>query len=135
MTEPARTRVTAFGAMEGVTEAVALIGRTGARSFELLWTHPEYPMTVDEEPPGGVDVVWTVGAEYEIRRRGRRPVRLVRTASARSVDGDHGEAILAVCLDLLRDLGANVTTFGDRLRPERVETPAEAIAHLEDGHS
>jgi hypothetical protein len=127
----ARTRVTAFGDSEALVETVRVIGTTGARSFELAWTHPDYPLDRDAEPPAGVPVTWTVAALYRIKNRGRRAVDHLRTASAHGAD--HERTVTAACLELLRSMGANVVTMGDAGTFDGIEvvpTPAAALKAL-----
>lgn len=108
-----------------VAALVGKLGKGGAKTFALVWTHPEYPVTVDEEPPAGVPVTWTAAATFPIKVRGLRGVDHLRTASVRS--DKHELAVVLALANLIRELGGRVTLEGYPLDDlEAVPTPPEA---------
>lgn len=135
--EEERRKITTVGYRETAAEVAKLVGSTGAHRFALVWTHPEFPVHDDAEPPAGTAVTWTAVACYQggpkrvARELGidRQLVRLVDgrpVVAASCYSDDPGKAVSCACAELMRLLGANVTLAGGSALPV-VETPPEAL--------
>jgi hypothetical protein len=123
-----RRRVLATGTTDTVVRTTELVRHAGAVSFELRWDAQDgrTSSSTDEQhaaPPRGATVTWSAiallpphpraecptGNRRRCRSRGRYVESIIGTAT-NTAAGTHERASQLACVELLRRLGATVTT-------------------------
>lgn len=119
MTDQPRKRIVVEGFDALMVKAVELVGTVpGASSFELRYEAADRVLEEGEEPRPDEAVAWHATAELRRKyAKGTKPVvRKITGTAIVAAGGHHGEGIVAAVVDLLEQLGANVSVmFG---RPE-----------------